>query len=220
MFITVNGVRLHYEVYGKGQPLIMLHCNSLSSKIFNKAIGLLKEHFTVYAIDSRSHGKSQRVKTLHYEDMAEDVYRFITELNIEKPVLYGFSDGAIIGIILAYEHPGLLDKLILSGASLSPESTKDGAMKFFKLWSHIDRSDKMQIMMREPHITDEMLGSIDIPCFVTAGSKDLIKEEHTRHLAAALPDARLRIFAGESHSSYIRNSTKIAEYILEVLGNQ
>lgn len=218
MFITVNNIKLHYEVYGKGQPLIMLHCNSLSSRIFNKSVKILKEHFTVYTIDSRSHGKSQKVKTLHYEDMAEDVYQFITKLNIEKPVLYGFSDGAIIGIILAYEHPSLLDKLILSGASLSPESTKETAMKFFKLWSHIDRSDKMQIMMREPHITDEMLSSIDIPCFVTAGSKDLIKEDHTRHLARTLPNSQLKIFEGESHSSYIRNSTKIAEYILEVSG--
>ena len=215
MFIEVNNIKLHYEVYGSGQPLIMLHCNSLSSKIFKKSIALLKERFTVYAIDSRSHGKSEKVKILHYEDMAEDVFRFITKLNIEKPIVYGFSDGAIIGIYLAYEHPGLVNKLILSGASLSPESTKERAMKFFKLWSHIDRSDKMQIMMREPDITDEMLKSIDVPCFVTAGSNDLIKESHTKHLAEMLPNSKLTIFEGESHSSYIRNSTKIANYILE-----
>ena len=149
--------------------------------------------------------------------MAEDVYQFIKLLNIKKPIVYGFSDGAIIGIILASEHPELLSKLILSGASLSPESTKEGAMKFFKFWSHIDRSDKMQIMLREPNITDEMLKKIEIPTFVTAGSKDLIKEEHTRHLAEVLPDSQLKIFEGESHTSYISNSTKIAKYILDII---
>ncbi len=217
MYINVNGIKLHYEVYGNGEPLIMLHCNSMSSKIFNKAITVLKHKYKIYAIDSRSHGKSEKVKILHYEDMAEDVFQFITKLGIEKPIVYGFSDGAIIGIILASEHQELVKALILSGASLSPESTKDNAMKFFKLWSHIDRSDKMKIMMREPNITDEMLKKIEIPCFVTAGSRDLIKEEHTRHLAETLPNAKLKIFQGESHSSYINRSTKIARYILESL---
>lgn len=217
MYINVNGIKLHYEVYGNGEPLIMLHCNSMSSKIFNKAITVLKNKYKIYAIDSRSHGKSEKVKILHYEDMAEDVFQFITKLGIEKPIVYGFSDGAIIGIILASEHQELVKALILSGASLSPESTKDNAMKFFKLWSHIDRSDKMKIMMREPNITDEMLKKIEIPCFVTAGSRDLIKEEHTRHLAETLPNAKLKIFQGESHSSYINRSTKIARYILESL---
>ncbi|MBR1763269.1 MAG: alpha/beta hydrolase [Eubacterium sp.] len=217
MYINVNGIKLHYEVYGNGEPLIMLHCNSMSSKIFNKAITVLKNKYKIYAIDSRSHGKSEKVKILHYEDMAEDVFQFITKLGIEKPIVYGFSDGAIIGIILAAEHQELVKALILSGASLSPESTKDNAMKFFKLWSHIDRSDKMKIMMREPNITDEMLKKIEIPCFVTAGSRDLIKEEHTRHLAETLPNAKLKIFQGESHSSYINRSTKIARYILENL---
>ncbi|MBQ9531118.1 MAG: alpha/beta hydrolase [Eubacterium sp.] len=215
MYINVNGIKLHYEVYGNGEPLIMLHCNSMSSKIFKKAITILEKKYKVYAIDSRSHGKSQKVKILHYEDMAQDVYEFITDLNIENPIVYGFSDGAIIGIYLASEHPGLVKTLILSGASLSPDSTKDRAMKFFKLWSHIDRSDKMKIMMREPDITDEMLKKIDIPCFVTAGSRDLIKEDHTRHLAETLPNSKLKIFDGESHSSYINRSTKIAEYILD-----
>ncbi|MBR4242239.1 MAG: alpha/beta hydrolase [Eubacterium sp.] len=216
MFINVNGIKLHYEEYGSGQPLIMLHCNSMSSKVFKKSIPLLAKKYKVYAIDSRSHGKSQKVKILHYEDMAQDVYEFITKLDKKNPIIYGFSDGAIIGIYLAYAHPGLVKTLILSGASLSPESTKDGAMKFFKFWSHIDRSDKMKIMMREPDITDEMLKSIDIPCFVTAGSRDLIKEEHTRHLVQTLPDASLKIFDGESHSSYINRSTKIADYILSL----
>ena len=217
MFINVNGIKLHYEVYGDGEPLIMLHCNSMSSKVFKKSIPLLAKKYKVYAIDSRSHGKSEKVKILHYEDMAQDVYEFITKLNIESPIVYGFSDGAIIGIYLAYEHPGLVKTLILSGASLSPKSTKDRAMKFFVFWSHIDRSDKMKIMMREPNITDEMLKSITIPCYVTAGTKDLIKEEHTKHLAETLPNSTLKIFEGESHSSYINRSTKIAEYILENL---
>lgn len=217
MYIDVNGITLHYEKQGHGQPLIMSHCNSMSSKIFKKAVKVLKSKFTVYTIDSRDHGKSSKVKTLHYEDMAEDMFQFITKLEIEKPIFYGFSDGGIVGILLASAHPDLLKKLVISGASLSPESTKEKPMKFFKLWSHIDRSDKMQIMMREPNITDDILKAITVPTFVTCGTKDLIKQSHTDHIASTIPNATLKIFEGKSHSNYINNSTIIAEYMMEIL---
>lgn len=216
MYIDVNGITLYYEKHGSGIPLIMVHCNSMTHSIFNRAVKVLKDHFTVYTLDSRGHGKSTKVKTLHYEDMAEDVYQFICKLKIEKPIFYGFSDGGIIGLILASEHQDLFSKLIVSGASLSPESTKEYAMKFFKFWSHIDRSDKMQIMMREPNITDDMLEKISVPTYITCGTRDLIKQSHTNHIAEKIKGSKLKIFSGESHSSYISNSRKIADYIISV----
>ena len=217
MYITVNGVRLYYEVTGAGKPLVMAHCNSMDHKIFRRAVKVLSQRFTVYCPDSRDHGKSEKVKTLHYEDMAEDMYRFITALELEKPVFYGFSDGGIIGLLLASDHPDLLSALIVSGASLRPDSTKDLPMRFFKFWSHVDRSDKMQIMMREPDITDEILGRIRVPTFVTAGEKDVIKLSHTEHIANTVPGAQLKIFQKAGHTGYIVNSTKIADYILSVI---
>ncbi len=217
MVITVNDVQLYYEKTGEGRPLIMAHCNSMDHKIFRKAVKVLSGHFTVYCPDTRDHGKSSRVKTLHYEDMAEDMVQFIAALGLEKPTFYGFSDGGIIGLLIASAHPDLLSALIVSGASLNPDSTKDLPMKFFRLWSHFDRSDKMRIMMREPDITDDMLKSIRVPTFVTAGEKDVIKPEHTRHIAETVPGAALKIFPKTGHSGYIMNSTRIADYILSVL---
>ena len=58
MFIGVNGIQLFYTKTGNGRPLIMVHGNSEDHTIFDEAIGVLKEHFTCYAIDSRGHGKS------------------------------------------------------------------------------------------------------------------------------------------------------------------
>ena len=217
MYVTVNGVRLFYEKSGSGRPLVMSHCNSMTHKIFKSAVKVLEKHFTVYCPDTRDHGKSDRVRNLHYEDMAQDMFEFITQLGLEKPVFYGFSDGGITGILLASAHPGLLSALIVSGASLNPGSTKDLPMKFFKFWSHIDRSDKMRIMMREPDITDEILGAISVPTYVTAGEKDVIKLSHTKHIAETVPGAQLKIFPKAGHSGYIMNSTKIADYILSVI---
>ena len=219
MECTVNGVRLYYEKLGTGRPLVMVHCNSMDHKIFRKAAQKLAGRFTVYLPDSRDHGKSQKVKTLHYEDMAEDMRQFILALGLQKPVFYGFSDGGIIGLLLASGWPDLLSALIVSGASLRPDSTKDLPLRFFRLWSHVDRSDKMRIMLREPDITDEMLRAIRVPTFVTAGERDVIKPEHTRHIAETVPGASLKIFPGAGHTGYIMNSTKIADYILSVIPN-
>ena len=129
MYVTVNGVRLFYEKSGSGRPLVMSHCNSMTHKIFKSAVKVLEKHFTVYCPDTRDHGKSDKVRNLHYEDMAQDMFEFITQLGLEKPVFYGFSDGGITGILLASAHPGLLSALIVSGASLNPGSTKDLPMK-------------------------------------------------------------------------------------------
>ena len=217
MYITVNGVKLYYEVTGAGRPLVMVHCNSMDHKIFRTAAKVLSARFTVYLPDSRDHGKSQKVKTLHYEDMAEDTAQFIAALRLEKPVFYGFSDGGIIGLLLAAKYPDMLSALIVSGASLRPDSTKDLPMRFFRLWSHVDRSDKMRIMMREPDITDEILASIRVPAFVTAGERDVIKEAHTVHIAETIPGAQLKIFPKTGHTGYIVRSRKIADYILSVI---
>ena len=217
MYVTANGIRLYYEKTGAGRPLVMVHCNSMDHTIFRRAAKVLSRRFTVYLPDSRDHGKSERVKTLHYTDMAEDMRAFIEALGLERPVYYGFSDGGITGLLLAARYPALLSALSVSGASLRPDSTKDLPLRFFRLWSHVDRSDKMRIMLREPDITDETLRSIAVPTFVTAGARDVIREAHTRHIAETVPGASLRIFPKTGHAGYIMNSTRIADYILSVI---
>ena len=120
MYVTVNGVRLFYEKSGSGRPLVMSHCNSMTHKIFKSAVKVLEKHFTVYCPDTRDHGKSDRVRNLHYEDMAQDMFEFITQLGLEKPVFYGFSDGGITGILLASargesqprQHKGPADEIL------------------------------------------------------------------------------------------------------------
>lgn len=215
MFINVNSIKLYYEKSGTGAPLILTHCNSMSHKIFHPAIKKLSKHFTVYAIDSRDHGKSTKVKHLHYEDMVQDMYEFITKLGIEKPIFYGFSDGGIVGIMLAAKYPSLISGLIISGASISPESTKPLPMFFFKLGAFFVPTDKMKLMLREPNISDDELKAVNVPTLVTCGTHDLIKQSHSEHIAKTIPDAKLKVFKGQGHSGYIMYSTKIADCIIE-----
>lgn len=75
---------------------------------------------TVYAIDSRGQGESATPKEYHYKDMAADVICFIESLHIEKPVLCGFSDGAIITLLVALKRQDLLSAIVLCRSQPEP----------------------------------------------------------------------------------------------------
>lgn len=215
MNINVNGMELYYEVVGQGEPLIMVHGNSETHAIFDKAVELLAPHFTCYLIDSRGHGQSQKVNELHYKDMAEDVYQFIQALDLQNVTYYGFSDGGIIGLLLASKHPKLLKQMIISGANTRPDAVKKWLGIAFKIINKVRKSPLLELMLTEPHITREQLQAIEIPTLVLAGSKDLVVEEDTRFIASSIPNATLKILDGEGHDSYIVHKTKVAELILE-----
>ena len=215
MNITVNNVNLYYEVAGSGAPLVMVHGNGETHAIFDKAVPLLAEHFTCYLLDSRGHGQSQPVTEYHYEDMAEDVFQFIQALHLEHVTYYGFSDGGIIGLLLAGKHPKLLEKMIISGANTRPDAVVKRIVRLFKVINFLHKNPLFELILTEPHITKEQLQAIETPTLVLAGSKDLVLEEDTRFIAESIPHATLRILPGESHTSYIVHKEKIAELILD-----
>jgi len=215
MYLSVNGIELYYEKTGQGLPIVLLHGNGEDHSIFDLLTPRLSSKYTVYAIDSRDHGKSSKVKHLDYQSMMEDVAEFIRQLDIQSPLLYGFSDGGIIGLLLAIKYPGLISKLIISGANTHPNGTKRFTHNFMKIIYFFTRNRKYKLMLTQPNITEAELQSIVTPTLVLAGSKDVIIEEHTRTLARNIPGSTLRILDGETHSSYVIHSDKLYAIIEE-----
>lgn len=215
MICHVNNTNLYYEKSGTGEPLLLLHGNGETHMIFDKAIPLLAEHFTVYAIDSRGHGQSETALEYHYDDLAEDIRCFIEEMDLVRPILYGFSDGGIIGLLLATKYPQLLSKLIISGANTEPDGIRGSWLKLFQFINAIVKDPKMIMMLKEPNITTDMLNRIAIPTTVLAGSRDMVKLSHTEYIADSIPNSKLRILRGEGHGSYVLHSTKIVDIILD-----
>lgn len=209
MNITVNGVDLYYEKSGSGPAIILLHGNGESGKVFDKLVPQLETDFTVYNVDSRCQGRSGEASEISYELMAEDMAAFITALNIEKPIFYGFSDGGNVGLILAARHPGMLSKLIVSGANVLEIGVKRGIQGFFRLINRFKHDKVMEIMFHDPEISLQDLEKIDCPTLVLAGSKDMIEEWHTRDIAEHIPGSTLNIIPGEGHMSYIVHSPKL-----------
>lgn len=217
MIQQTSKINLYYEKTGTGVPLIMLHGNGEDHTIFNKATAVLKKHFTVYAIDTRGHGKSSPVDELHYEDMANDVYEFICKLNLEKPIVYGFSDGGIVALILAIKHPEAISRIVASGVNTQPNGLNTINLLIYKITYFFTRAKRIKLMLTEPNITNTQLNNIKIPVSVTCGSKDMIKQSHLKHIADNIPNSTLTIFNGELHGSYVVNSTKIADFIIETV---
>ena len=184
MNITVNNVELYYEVVGSGAPLVMIHGNGESHEIFREAVQLLSQRFTCYLLDSRGHGRSQPVTEYHYTDMAQDVYCFIRALELKNVTYYGFSDGGIIGLLLAIDHPEVLDRMIISGANTCPEAVSKPQAMVFRLLNFLHKNPLFQLILTEPHISAEQLQSITVTVyesitdFVTAIDYDLTN--HTR----------------------------------------
>lgn len=213
MKIFVNNVNLYYEVYGNGQPIILLHGNQETHEIFDKLIDRLEDNYKVYAIDSRCHGKSENPVDISYNLMCDDIIEFIKKLHIQKPILYGFSDGGIIGLLIAIKEPNLLSKIIISGANITPDVFTFFDNIMTKLVYFITKSKYIKMMLDEPNIPLSDLHKITIPVHVLAGEKDVIKYEHTKLIADNIKNSTLEIVKGEKHGSYIVHSDKIYEVI-------
>lgn len=215
MYVRVSKATLYYEKKGQGPPLVLVHGNGESHEIFQEMMGLLSRYFTVYALDSRCHGKSSRTRELSYDSMAQDIVEVIENLGLETPGFFGFSDGGILGLLLASRYPGLLSWMVVSGANASPAGLKPFWHMLFRISYLWDRDPKTAMMLREPHISRGQLENVEIPVLVTAGSRDLIRRKETEFIARSLPQGQLMILKGENHGSYIVHSELAARIILE-----
>ena len=214
--ITVNGVSLHYAVVGEGRPVVLVHGNGETHDLFDTEIRRLADAgYRVYAPDSRGHGANEPLEEYHYTDMAEDMFCLIRELGLERPALYGHSDGGIIGLLLAIRHPDALGVLAVSGTNLSPDGIDPSFIREFTEINKKRPDPLITLMLTEPDIAPEELGGIAIPVLVTVGEHDLILPSETQKIAAGLPHAELKIIEGADHGSYIDGSEVMGELLIQ-----
>lgn len=209
MYVKINGLKLYYEKQGSGQPFLLVHGNGEDHRIFDRAVSDLSQYYTVYALDSRGHGKSDPVPTLSYSEMAEDVAEFIRVLELEKPLFCGFSDGGIVGLIAAVRWPDLFSKLVVAGANMTPSGIKQPVQGITKLQNFFFPDAKLDLMLTQPNLTVRQLSSIRVPTLVLAGEYDVIRKEETKRIARSIPGAKCLILPGQTHTSYVIHSDKL-----------
>lgn len=145
--------------------------------------------------------------------MANDILQVLNYLEIEAPVILGFSDGANLALQYAVLYPGRLSALIAVSGNWIPRGMKFWfyqGVKWMHLWwslaAHFhwkarSKKELYGLMAFHPKLTEEELKGIPVPALVIAADKDMIRESHTRKLAELLPDARLKIIKNANHMS-------------------
>lgn len=221
-FIAVNDIKVYYEVYGQGEPLLLLHGNSGSIRTMGSQIPDLAKQFKVIAVDSRAQGKStDSDKEITYALMASDMSELIDKLKLESVHVVGWSDGGNIGLELALAHPEKVKKLVAFGANYTyenpfapPDSTpmdpKDPRMlkTLSLLKQYKEGMDKLtpvvrrklaDLVKKHPKITKEQLKQISVPTLIVAGDHDAINIEQTVAMFMNIPHVQLFIVPGASH---------------------
>ena len=211
----IRGFSFYAEQYGAGAPLLFIHGNGVSIADFTYQIDFFKDRYHVIAADNRSHGKSfDRGDSLTYEMMADDYAVLLDSLKLDSVNVVGWSDGGIIGLLLALRHPEKVRKLVPVGANLQPDSSA----VYQEVWDMVlpmyqslkDKPNKnvleknsfklLRLLSEQPHIPAGDLKKIRIPVMVVAGDNDLIKAEHSLLIFRSLPRAYLWIVPGSGHS--------------------
>ena len=122
--IQANGIQLHYQEAGEGQPLLFLHGGFGTGEVqFHGQFSSFADAYRLIVPDTRGHGQSTfDTTTFTYELFAEDVYQLLEKLSLDSVYIVGFSDGGITGLILASQHPEKVKSLVAIGANTKPDT--------------------------------------------------------------------------------------------------
>ncbi len=221
-FVPVNDIKVYYEVYGKGEPLLLLHGNSGSIWTMMYQIPDFAKHFKVIAVDSRAQGKStDSDKEITYALMASDMSELIDKLQLGRVYVVGWSDGANIGLELALAHPEKVRKLVALGANYTTENvfapldsvsmdTKDPRLVNVRPFlnrlkegmgklSPAVQKKLGDLIEKYPKITQEQLNQVSAPTLIVAGDHDIVNIQLTLAMLTNIPHSQLLIMPGASH---------------------
>lgn len=217
-YYDIRGFKMYCEVYGQGQPLLIIHGNGGSINNFIYQIPYFSKKYKVIVADSRAQGKSADSNdSLSYEMMADDYAALLDAMKIDSADVIGWSDGGINALLLAIRHPKKVKMLASTGANLVPDTTAVPQ----EVWDMVTpmygalkiKSDKtadekagyklLRLLVEQPHIPLSDLHKISCSSLIIGGDHDVIKPEHTLLIYQNIPKAYLWILPNSGHSTPI-----------------
>jgi pimeloyl-ACP methyl ester carboxylesterase len=237
----VNGIGIHYAIYGQGSPVIFLHGGLANTDYWGNQVKAVAAHHTFILMDSRGHGRSARdTRSYGYDLMADDVVALMDDLKIAKADIVGWSDGGIIGIDLAIRHKDRIGKVFAFAANtltggVKPDVEKNPTFAAFiaragheyeaysatpkDYGAFVEQISKM--WADQPNWSDAQLKAIDTPILIADGDHDeAIKREHTEYMAATIPHAGLLILPNTSHFAFLQDPDQFNFAVLHFLGDE
>jgi pimeloyl-ACP methyl ester carboxylesterase len=222
-YASVNGLRMYYEVHGRGRPLVLLHSAFTNiDTTFGKVLSTFAGTRRVIAIEQQAHGRTADIdRPLTYTQMADDTVELLRQLDVEQADFFGFSMGAILSLQIAARYPGLTRKMaVVSGGYRIDGCTPE----FLAMIRKIDPSTlpveaKQAYEAVAPHpsqwgtlvsrvkqsfdspevMGEEQLRSIRAHTLIVAGETGIIRREHSQQMAGLVSHSQLRVLPMNDH---------------------
>jgi len=240
-FVDAGVVHTYFETSGAGEPVVLLHGGMCTAETFDAQTTVLAEHYRVYLPERRGHGRTPYVPgPLTYDIMATDTIAFIEALNLGAVNLVGWSDGAAIGLLVAWRRPDLVTKLVYIGQNLTIDGLKpsfkamldglnvehlppmlaelyaavspDGPAHFVDVFSRVRASWVVDSPLPLPR-----LGEVVAPTLILAGDDDVLTLAHIGEIQQGLANAQVAVVPGASHALPMEKPDLVNQLILEFL---
>jgi pimeloyl-ACP methyl ester carboxylesterase len=244
-YLECSGARIWFASYGSGPPVVLLHGGLGHSGNWGYQVpALVESGYCAVLVDSRGHGRSTRdARPFTYELMASDVLAVMDALRLEKVGLVGWSDGAVIALILAMQAPKRVMAVFFFGCNMDPSGVKQitesmpildrcfgrHAKDYARLSATRDQFDAfaeaVTLMMKtQPDYSAHDLAKINVPVVIVQSETDeFIKREHAEYLARSIPNSEFVELPGVSHFAPLQRpeqfNTAVLEFLRKTLGS-
>lgn len=211
-FYRSNGERIHYEIIGKGFPIVFLHGNNLESGYFKKQ-RVLGRYYKLIFVDSLGHGKSGDILgKVSFSYLADSLDELLSYLNIEKCLLVGHSDGANLAIKYAALHQERVAGILANSGNISFNGLKflPGYACYLEealyktlgiIFPCFKRRSKVSPLLREDlNIPKKAFSKSNYPVIVLVGDHDMIKREHSISIAKRFPRGKFIERKNQGHN--------------------
>jgi len=222
-YLEAGGIRTYYETAGVGEPLVLLHGGMCTAETFDGQTPALAGHYRVYVPERRGHGRTPDVEgPITYDDMTADTIAFMDAVGIRSAHLVGFSDGALVALLVALRRPDLVGRLVLIGQAVNFEHMRPEMKAMMEGLSVADLPpmlralyagaspdgpehfdvvfEKCAAMWRtDPGVEFSQLEELMAPTLILLGDSDMISLEHAAAMQRALPDAQVGVVPRATH---------------------
>jgi len=233
-YIELDGLRTWYDETGHGTPLVLLHPGLADSRAFGPSIGALSARFRTFTPERRGHGHTHDVDgPITFELMAADTINFIERVVSGPAHLLGYSDGAIVALLVALRRPDLVRQIAaVAGVFhrdgwipevIDPNNTPPEFMA--KSYGEVSPDGEAHFAvvakkLAELHVLEPTLSTSDlerITCrtLFMLGDDDEVTLEHAIQAYRALPNGELAVVPGTSHGLLVEKPSLCNAILLD-----
>ena len=223
---SVNGLRMYYEVHGRGRPLVLLHGGGSTVRTsFGAVLPRLARTHRVIAPEQQGHGHTADIdRPFSFEQMADDTAALLEQLGVHEADVLGFSSGGMVALQLALRHPGLVRRLVLCSSFYARDGLSPALLQGFQHASPADMPAPLReaylaasprpdlaafvaktvaMMTSFVDVPEERLQAMRVRTLVMLADRDVVSVEHAARLARLVPSAELAVLPGSAHGTYL-----------------